>query len=399
LVESGYDVTLIDRKRPEDGVATNVNAGLICPGHALSWANPTMLRRLPQVLLNRTTQLRVRSHLDPALLRWGLSFIRNCTRQRADHASRVRGRLGRQSATRLVEVCNSYEFKTPIHYGLVFIHASPESLLAQFEALQVLARDGHDLRLLDQGEVLRVEPALADSRMPIAGGIHHPEGLTADSLSITNEIRAVLIQRGARILPVDVRSLSTRGDRVVSARTASGAEIDGDAFIVAAGAHTQHLLRRAGRRATMYPVRGYGLTWQDIPPEAGPKTGGLNETDLIAWSRSGAALRVTGIAEFNRFTHAIHLGDLDQVLLSARRLFPFLEGADAPQVGSGFRPMTADGLPRVGKIGSNLFINAGHGNLGWTMAFGSADILASTVRGDKPDALAIAVAPRRRRTE
>jgi D-amino-acid dehydrogenase len=393
LLESGYDVTLIDRNHPNDGVATNVNAGLISPGHALSWSNPAMLRRLPQVLLNQTPNMRVRAHLDPALLRWGLTFLRNCTSERAISSSLTRGRLGRRSADRLLEVHSAYGLKTPIHRGMVFIHDSIDTLAAQHDAMQVLARDGHHLPMLDREAVLQLEPALADSRMPIAGAIHHPKGFTVDSRSITAEIRQILEEAGASSMSADARSLTMRDGRVVAVRTSDGTDVEGDVFIVAAGVHSQHLLPRVGRIPPTYPVRGYGITWRELPPETGPQIGGLNETDLIAWSRSGDALRVTGIAEFNRFSHAIHEDDLGRVLRSAYRLFPFLEDAGAPDVGSGFRPMTADGLPRIGKAGTNLYVNMGHGNLGWTMAFGSAEILAKAVRGEDPDALALIVAP------
>lgn len=396
LVESGFDVTLIDRALADDGVATNVNAGLISPGHALSWASPAMLRRLAPVLFNRTPQIRVRAHLDPALLRWGMTFLRNCTRARADSSSLSRSRLGRRSAERLLEVHAAYGLKTPIRRGLLFIHDSLETLTAQHDAMQVLVRDGLVLPVLGRDQVLELEPALAGSRMPISGAIHHPEGFTVDSRSITAELHQILRQAGTTFISTDARSLEERDGRVVAVRTSDGTEILGDLFIVAAGAHSQKLLSPPTLGTPLYPVRGYGLTWRNLPPETGPQLGGLNETDLIAWSRSDDTLRVTGIAEFNRFGHSIHRADLDRVLQSAHRLFPFLADMDSPDVGSGFRPMTADGLPRVGRAGTNLYVNTGHGNLGWTMAFGSAQVLAAAVRGEDPDSLALAVAPKLR---
>ena len=393
LVESGHQVTVVDRARPDDGVATNTNAGMISPGHTLSWSNPTMLRRLPAVVLNRTPQIRVRSAMDPALLRWGMTFIRNCTAARAERSSLLRGRLGRRSAELLLAAHARHELSTPIRRGMVFVHASADTLRTQYEAMRVLRRDGHDLRMLGREGVLALEPALRDSRMPIAGGVHHPDGFTADSASFGAEIRDILTRHGARLLAGDVQALVRDGDRVSAAHTADGEAVAGDAFVVAAGAHSLSLLRHARELfPPLYPVRGYGLTWRDLDPDLAPRMGGLNETELIAWSRSDdTTLRVTGIAEFNRFTHTVHPGDLDRVLASARRLFPFLVAE--PTVQSGFRPMTADGLPRIGQVAGNLFVNLGHGNLGWTTSFGSAEILAAAIQGEPPAALASTFRP------
>lgn len=395
LLEAGFEVTVVNRASPSDGVATDVNAGLISPGHALAWANPSMLRRIPRVLMNRTPQLRVRSYLDPELLRWGASFIKSCTSAKAAHVSRTRGRIGRRSAEIFRRIDQELNLGSPFREGMVFVHGTRESLERQLQAFQVLIEDGHDLRPLDSQGVLEVEPSLGESDLSIAGAIHHPEGLTADSRAIADGILAYLMSRGATIVTDDVTELVTRRDRVESAVTASGNAIAGDAYVIAAGVHSVRFLDDAREKIHMYPVRGYGLTWSDLPDDAGPRIGGLNETDLIAWSRTGDSLRITGIAEFDRGNPKIHPADLDLVYRSAIKTFPFLEKLPDPHVGSGFRPMTADGLPRIGKLKPNLFVNTGHGNLGWTMAFGSAELLAAAVAGNPLNTpVAQAVAPR-----
>jgi D-amino-acid dehydrogenase len=389
LVESGCEVTIIDRAGPTDGIATNVNAGLISPGHALSWSSPAMVRRLPKVLTNRTPQLRVRAHLDPHLLRWGLAFLRNCTTERAASSSRARGRLGRRSAERLRHYHSALGLRTPLKQGMVFVHADAGTLEAQFQALSVLRDDGHALEIVDRDRLFALEPSLIESAMPIAGAVYHPEGMTADSMAVAREILDVLTARATRVVSADATLLRRQGNRVVAAVTSTGDAVEGDVFVVTSGVHTESLLRRSGVRSPMlYAAKGYGLTWSGIEDSVGPQIGGLNETDLIAWSRHGDRLRVTGIAEFNRFDARLHQGDLDRVVQSACRLFPFLKDADSPEVGFGYRPMTADGLPKIGRIDDNLFVNTGHGNLGWTMAFGSAEILAAAVRGEPADDLA-----------
>lgn len=394
LLQAGHEVTVVDRGHADDGVATDVNAGLISPGHALAWASPAMLARLPVVLANRTPQLRVRAHLDPSLLRWGVTFVRNCTAGRARRTSLLRAELGERSRIALDRLISDLEIDCGRAHGMLFVHTSDEMLARQFAAMQVLRDHGHDLRLVDRDASLALEPSLAASDLRIVGAIHHPTGLTADSAAFTVALRLACIEQGLRVVSADVSGFETRDERVVAVATDQGA-IPADVVVVAAGVHSAAVLGRAGRRLRLYPVAGLGLTWDAIPDAHAPRLGGIDETNLVAWSRAGTRLRVTGIAAFDRYSPTAHPVDLDQVRRGALRLFPWLESLEEPRVGVGFRPMTADGLPRIGRWHENMFVNTGHGNLGWTMACGAAELLASSVAGrDVDDPLAVALAPR-----
>lgn len=392
LLEAGHEVTVVDRGHADDGVATNVNAGLISPGHALAWASPAMLARLPAVLSNRTPQLRVRSHLDPHLLRWGMSFVRNCTTGRARRTSLLRAELGERSRVLLDHMVAELGIDCGRSEGMLFVHTSDEALSRQFAAMQVLRDQGHDLRAVDRDGCLTLEPALKAADLAIAGAIHHPTGRTADSASFTVALGRVCREKGARLLCADVTGFETRGEQVVALATDRG-RLVADAVVVAGGAHTAALLGRAGRRLRLYPVAGLGLTWDGVPDELAPRLGGIDETNLIAWSRADDRLRVTGIAQFNRFSTTIHDGDLQQVRQGAQRLFPWLTSLDEPRMGIGFRPMTADGLPKIGHWRGNVFVNTGHANLGWTMACGAAEMLAASIAGRADGRLAAAFSP------
>lgn len=392
LLEAGHEVTVVDRRRAGDGVATSVNAGLISPGHALSWASPAMLARLPAVLSNRTPQLRVRAHLDPHLLRWGLGFVRNCTTDRARRTSLLRAELGERSRILLDRMIAELGIECGRSEGMLFVHTSDEALSRQFASMQVLRDEGHDLRIVDRERCLAIEPALRSADLAIAGAIHHPTGRTADSASFTAALGRICRERGARLLSADVTGFETRGEQVVALATDQG-RLPADAVVVAGGVHTSALLGRSGRRLRLYPVAGLGLTWDGIPDDLGPRLGGIDETNLIAWSRAQSRLRVTGIAEFNRFSTKVHPADLRQVVQGAHRLFPRLASLPEPHVGVGFRPMTADGLPKIGRWRGNVFVNTGHANLGWTMACGAAELLAASVAGHAEGRLAAALAP------
>ena len=394
LLEAGCRVTLIDRERPRDGVATDVNAGLIAPGHALAWATPKMLRKLPAVLTNRTPQVRVRAHLDPALIRWGATFVRNCTTAHARRSTLIRGELGRRSCRLLHQRIAEEGIDCGLTEGLLFVHTDASSLAAQLASMKALRTDGHELELIDRRRCLELEPALADSEIGVVGAIHHPAGASADSAAFTSALRARASSRGLSTVRADVTELQWRSDRVVAATTSLGEDVTADSFVVASGSHSPSLLGRHGQRLRMYPVRGYGLTWSGLPDDVGPCRGGIDENALIAWSRQGIQLRVTGIAEFNRFRHDLNPGDTDGVRRAALRLFPAIADLGEPVVGSGFRPMTADGLPRIGRFAaSNLYVNTGHGNLGWTMSAASAEILADAVLDRREDPLSRALQP------
>ncbi|MBS3941668.1 MAG: FAD-dependent oxidoreductase [Actinobacteria bacterium] len=392
LLEAGHEVTVVDRGRDGDGVATNVNAGLISPGHALAWASPAMLARLPAVLSNRTPQLRVRAHFDPHLVRWGMSFVRNCTAGRARRTSLLRAELGERSRVLLDRMIAEFAIDCGRAEGMLFVHTSDAALSQQFAAMQVLRDDGHDLRAVDRDGCLRLEPALAGADLAIAGAIHHPTGFTADSAAFTAALGRICREQGARLVSADVTGFESRGEQVVALVTDRG-RIPADAVVVAGGVHTAALLGRSGRRLRLYPVAGLGLTWDGVPEELAPRLGGIDETNLVAWSRADGRLRVTGIAEFNRFSTRVHPADLHQVTQGAYRLFPWLTSLGRPRVGVGFRPMTADGLPKIGHWRGNVFVNAGHANLGWTMACGAAELLAASVAGQADGPLATAFAP------
>lgn len=380
LLREGYDVTLIDSGDSDHGIASNVNAGLISPGHALPWASPAMLRRLPSVLANRTPQLRVRSHLDPALLGWGLRFIAECMPARSRTCTVARASLGARSRESFLRLLSETEIDVEVRPGMLFVHSDEDAMLRQFAALEPVRDAGPVLELLSRAETLAVEPALGASELPIAGAIHHPDGMTADCAAFVTALQDHCVRNGMTYLNGLVERLDFDRGQVVEVRVAGGDRLVGDNYVIAAGAHTRRLVRPHHSVPT-YPVRGYGLTWSGISGEGLPQTGGVDESRLIAWSRTRQTLRVTGIAEFSAGSSAPVASDIAYVRRSAEQLFPAIAGLESPRIASGFRPVTPDGLPRTARVGENLFVNTGHGNLGWTMACGSAEVLVDVVSG------------------
>lgn len=379
LQKQGFEVSIVDRRSAENGIASNVNAGLISPGHTLPWASPAMFRRIPAVVLNRTPQLRVRSRTDPELIRWGLSFIAECRTANSRASTMERTRLSLLSRDAFLETVDDTGIDLDIRRGMLFVHSDMLALEAQSKALEIVREQGAIVEMIGAAEAVDLEPALAESAENVAGAIHHRDGLTASCSEFVTKLRQHCAAQGMAEYEGMAERIEPRNGSAARVVLQDGQVLKTDVVVLAAGAHSKRLASKIGRIDT-YPVLGHGFTFRGAGRPGIPSMGGVDEANLIAWSRSGDSLRVTGIAEFNRGALAVNSDDIDHVRNAIVRRFPAVETLGEPEIQSGFRPVTPDGLPRIHQFSnSGIFVNTGHGNLGWTMACGSARVLAKLV--------------------
>ena len=386
LLEDGHEVTVIDRQ-PEAARETSfANAGHIAVGHALAWANPRALGTLAKSLFRRDQPLRFRLRADPALWRWSLAFLRQCTEARARHNTRIKHRLCRYSQQALQQLVAD----TGIAYdgsrvGILYLYRTQESLERGVANLRVLAEAGQQMEVVDRERATRIDPALAPTKERIAGAIYCASDESGDSAKFTRELAARCAARGGRFLHgTRIHGIDAVGDSVTRVRTDHG-DVQGDAYVLSLGSYSSRL-KGLDERLPVYPIKGYSLTLPIDGANNPPTVGAIDEDTLCAYVRLGDRLRVTSIAEFAGYDTSHRPSDFAHILRAVRELLPNAADYSRPQYWACLRPMTPAGTPILGRGRyHNLFYNTGHGHLGWTMACGTARITADLIGEREPE--------------
>lgn len=386
LAKAGHEVTVVDRQ-PGPALETSfANAGEVSFGYCSPWAAPGIPMKAMKWLFMQHAPLILRPKVDMAMLSWMAQMLRNCTSARyALNKSRML-RLADYSRVSLAAMRE----ETGIAYdermqGTLQLFRNEAQLDASAKDVKALAADGIPYEVLDPEGCIRVEPALKHVREKIVGGLLTPKDETGDCFKFSNALAAKAAALGVTFKYGSIiRGLDVEGGRVTGVITAHG-RLQADAVVVALGSFSPLLVRPHGIRLPVYPVKGYSLTIPITDPSRAPESTVMDETYKIAITRLGDRIRVGGMAEISGYTN--DLGEPRRLTLqhSVTDLFP---GGDVSKASfwSGLRPMTPDGTPVIGptKV-AGLFLNTGHGTLGWTMSSGSARVVADLVSGKKPD--------------
>ena len=386
LARAGFQVTVIDRQ-PGPGLETSfANAGQISPGYSAPWAAPGIPLKGLKWLLQRHAPLSI--HPDGSLwqLQWMGMLLQNCTASRYAVNKERMVRLAEYSRDCLRDLRKqtniAYEART---LGTLQIFRSQQQLDAAGKDIAVLAQHGVPYELLSRDACARVEPALAPVKDKLTGGLHLPGDETGDCQLFTSRLAQAAQALGVSFrygLPI-TRLVSEYG-KIVGVE--AGAErIVGDHYVVALGSYSRSLLQQAGLNIPVYPVKGYSLTIPISNAAAAPVSTIMDETYKVAITRFDTRIRVGGMAELSGFNLACYPRRRQTLERVMRDLFPHSGDMSGATFWSGLRPMTPDGTPIIGATHySNLWLNTGHGTLGWTMACGSAQILADLIAQRSP---------------
>lgn len=387
LAERGHEVHVYDRR---SGVASDTSAstaGLIAPGHSYAWASPSAPRMLVRSLLGADASIKVKPRADADLIRWGLRFLRECTPSRSRANTLAKLSLARYSQQLTDELAHREGLQFCHTAGGVLYLYRDESELLIAERNSLLLRDhGRQQRILDADEITAVEPALSRSRARFVGAVHDTTDGTGDpqrfAVALAETCRRLRVQFH---LSTTITGMTSDGSSVTGVATTDGG-FASDAVVLAAGAASPLLTRTMGVRIPIYPAKGYSLTAAIKEPDHAPHVGGIDERSRIAWSRFGADIRMSATAEFVGYDRSSIPSDYAGMIAAGEQLFPGAIDWDTARYRTGLRPMTPDGPPLIG-LGrhDNLFYNTGHGHVGWTMACGSARMLADLIEGRRPD--------------
>ncbi len=381
LAREGHEVTVIDRQ-PGPGRETSFsNAGMIAPGHVYAWASPRAPAILLKSLWREDTALRFRLKPDPALWLWSLRFLANCTRRRNRRNTLVKLRLAlfsREELHRLVEEAG-IDCSLSGH-GALYLYRDKAHLATGFANSALLRDHGLAIETADPDRCAELEPALADAKDKNAGALYCPLDESGDCFQFTEALAMAASRQGVAFSwETHIEGLLSEGDRVTAAQTSHG-RFAGDAFMLALGSYSPAVARTVGLRLPVYPVKGYSLT---IPIDShcvAPTMPGVDETHLVAFARLGERLRLTATADFAGYDTRHAPADFAPMLTVARELFPRGGDYERPSYWACLRPMTPDGPPILGPTRMrNLWLNTGQGHMGWTMACGSARILAELI--------------------
>lgn len=387
LSRDGHEATVVDRQ-PGAALETSFgNAGGVCPGFAGPWAAPGMPLKVLRWLFAAHAPLMLRPRLDPAQWRWLARFVGNCTAERFAHNKARMQRIAHYSRSCLValreETGIAYDCGTG---GVLQVFRTEEELEGGLHAAKVLEQFDVVHRLVDAAEVMSIEPALVQSAVSFAGGLHLPADETGDCHLFTTRLAERLQAAGVTFrFGTEVQRLLHDGRKVTGVATSEGV-LTADHYVVALANDAPALLKPLGIDLPIYPVKGYAITLDNVRTIHAPRSSVMDEHSKVMVTRLGDRLRAAGVAEIAGHDRSVSTHKAAGVLEAARALFPLAGDYARVSYWAGLRPMTPDGPPYLGHTPfDNLMLNVGQGSNGWTQACGCGRIVADLVSGRQPD--------------
>lgn len=392
LERAGFEVTVVDRQHEPAAETSFANGGQISVSHAEPWANPGAPLKMLRWLGRDNAPLLWRLQADAAQWRWGLAFLRQCTRERARHNIAQLVRLGLYSR----ETLQALRRDTGLSYdqrsgGILHFYTSAAEFEAAHEPARLMRELGCERRIVSADEAVTIEPALRQARGRLVGGTYTEADESGDACRFTRELAALCRARGVRFLMGhDVTALRAAGARIehVEVIDAEGryTRLAADRYVLALGSHSARLAAPLGLRLNIYPAKGYSLTMPVRDAALAHQVSLTDDEFKLVFSRLGERLRIAGTAELGGYHRALDRSRCAAILHRVEQLFPGAGDASRVEYWSGLRPATPSNLPYLGASRiANLFLNTGHGTLGWTQACGSGKALADLLAGRRPE--------------
>ncbi len=385
LARAGHEVTVVDREAGPALETSFANAGQISPGYAAPWAAPGVPIKAVKWMFQKHAPLAMRLDGTPFQLRWMWQMLQNCT---AERYAVNKGRMVRL-AEYSRDCLQALRADTGIQYegrtgGTLQVFRSQQQLDGAQKDIAVLKDANVAYELLSSSELARAEPALAAVSHKLTGGLRLPGDETGDCQLFTTRLAALARSLGVTFrFNMSIDALETAGGRIAGVRC-GGETLRADAFVVALGSYSTQLLSGIVK-IPVYPLKGYSITAPIVDAAKAPVSTVLDETYKIAITRFDDRIRVGGMAEIVGFDTKLRQARRDTLEMCVNDLFPGGGNTREASFWTGLRPMTPDGTPVVGRTPvSNLFLNTGHGTLGWTMSCGSGQLLADLISGRRP---------------
>jgi len=390
LAAAGHEVTVVDRQ-PGAGQETSfANGGQISVSHAEPWANPAAPWKVLKAIGKEDAPLLFRLRLDPELFRWGLRFLGECTAKRT--RANIRAIVNLASYSR--DCLKQLRVDTDIQYdqlcrGILHFYTDEREFKTAAMAAELMRDFGLDRRPVDAAECVRIEPALSDVRSMMVGGHYTPSDESGDAHKFTRNLAELAKARGVRFeLGMPIARLRGSAAAIDGVERYNGECLKADAYVVACGSFSNALLAPLGLALPIYPAKGYSATFTlDEDENFAPSVSLTDDEHKLVFSRLGNRLRVAGTAEMNGYGMGLNAVRCAAITERTRQIFPHLRTLGESAYWTGLRPTTPSNVPFIGRAKpSNLYLNTGHGTLGWTMSCGSGKALADMMSGRRPEA-------------
>ena len=396
LNKAGHDVTVLDRQPGPAQETSFANGCQISVSHAEPWANPGTLLKIFKWLGKEDAPLLFRLQIDPLQWQWCLRFLRECVPGRVAENIRHIVTLADYSRLTLKEL----RTETGIDYdcvtrGILHFYTNQQEFDKSQAAASLMRDLGCPRNTVGPDEVLRIEPALASIRDQLVGGDITATDESGDVHKFACALAAMAARAGVNFrFNTTITRLVV--ERIRGAERISGVEIidsegkhrmlHADAYVMALGSFSVQLLKPHGIHLMLYPGKGYSATYGITQSLAAPIVSLTDDEHKLVFSRLGQRLRVAGTCELNGYTRELNPARCEAITRRVRSLFPDACDYDNPVYWAGLRPLTPSNVPYIGKTKfDNLFLNTGHGTLGWTMGCGSGRLIADIVSGRDPE--------------
>ncbi|WP_175925949.1 D-amino acid dehydrogenase [Burkholderia cepacia] len=385
LARAGHEVTVIDREAGPALETSFANAGQISPGYAAPWAAPGVPLKAVKWMFEKHAPLAIRLDGTRFQLQWMYQMLRNCT---AERYAVNKGRMVRL-AEYSRDCLQALRADTGIQYegrtgGTLQLFRTQQQLDGAAKDIAVLQEANVPFELLSPAELKNAEPALAAVSHKLTGGLRLPGDETGDCQLFTTRLAALAESLGVKFrynTPID--ALAIAGGKIAGVQCGSET-VRADAYVVALGSYSTSFISNL-MKIPVYPLKGYSITAPIVNEAAAPVSTVLDETYKIAITRFDQRIRVGGMAEIVGFDKKLRAARRETLEMCVNDLFPGGGDTSKATFWTGLRPMTPDGTPIVGRTPmSNLFLNTGHGTLGWTMSCGSGQLLADLISGKMP---------------
>jgi D-amino-acid dehydrogenase len=392
LAESGHDVTVIERQNAPAMETSFANGGQISVSHVEPWANPQAPFKILRWLGQADAPLLFRPRLDARQWRWGLQFLIECLPSRTRRNMLQILAISKYSG----EVLRSLRAETGLHYddlqrGILQIYTDRRDFDGAVEAAELVGQYGVTREVKTAAECVAIEPSLGSRRDWIAGGTYTASDETGDARKFTQSLAALATERGVRFRHgVTVESLAVAGGVVSGVHTVDaqrGKEVlAADAYVVCLSSYTPKLLAPIGVSVLVYPAKGYSATLRIVDLAAAPTVSITDDAKKIVFTRLGDRLRVAGTAELSGYGLELNAVRCEALTRRAHEWFGNAIDIEKPAYWAGLRPATPSNVPIIGRTRyPNLYLNTGHGTLGWTMSCGSGKAIADLVSGRRPE--------------
>ncbi|MES2205646.1 MAG: D-amino acid dehydrogenase [Pseudomonadota bacterium] len=392
LSQAGCEVTVLDRQSGPGLETSFANGGQISVGQAEPWANPSTPKKALKWMRQENSPLVFKMRLDLAQWRWALQFLQECLPSNTRHNIQNIVAISLYSRQELQHLRNKLGLEYDhLERGILNFFTDQLDFDAAIAGAEVVRQYGCEREVKTVEQCIQIEPALAACRSQLKGGMYTPTDESGDAYLFCQRLAEEATKAGVVFrYGVNIQDMLSEGGEISGVRFVNERRqeetLSADRYVVALGSYSTALLSKAGIDLPLYPAKGYSVTLPILDPTMAPNVSLMDDYLKIVFTRLGDRLRVAGTAELNGYNLDINHERCEVMINRVMELFPGVAKPEEAERWTGLRPATPSNVPLIGRSRfPNLFLNTGHGTLGWTMACGSAKALADIINNKKPE--------------